>query len=360
MFQCARKSVLLAMSLLTALACTPAAWAQSSAAQVPAPIVPGRNHNMVSGTTLPFGDPFLQRQSESSIAVGSANPSHLMAGANDYRTVDLPGLLDPTQESETGDAWLGVFKSFDGGLTWRSTLYPGCPYNFPACNEPAPVLQPLGFNAASDPTVRAGTHGLFYYSGIAFSRSTASSGVIFVGRFYDYNNREKVTADPIVHLGTVIVDQGKGAPGKGPFQDKPALVPDKARPGDGTCTIPAGPGGIPAAQTIPAGKVYVAYSTFTGGGNGSPTASILSKVSRSLRQACPTRSWSQRPSMDTIFPRRLWPLSSRHLTSLRRDVNSGFSPFPPWRWASTPTEPAACFWPGPKNLRRTRVGTRGW
>ena len=92
------------------------------AAQAPIPI-PGRNVNMVSGTNFPDGDPFLQRQDESSIAVSTRNPLHVFGGANDYRTVDLPGLPNEI----TGDAWLGVFKSTDGGGTWFSRLLPGYP-----------------------------------------------------------------------------------------------------------------------------------------------------------------------------------------------------------------------------------------
>src|SRR3712207_6461837 len=84
--------------------------------------VPGRNVNMVSGRTLPTGDPYLQRQNEPSVAASTRNPLHLLAGANDYRTVDIPGLPNSI---ETGDAWMGVFKSYDGGNTWRSTLIPG-------------------------------------------------------------------------------------------------------------------------------------------------------------------------------------------------------------------------------------------
>src|SRR5713101_5384623 len=74
--------------------------------------VPGRNVNMVSGTTLPDGDPFLQRQNEPSVAASTRNPQHLLAGANDYRTVDLPGLPD---DLENGDAWLGNGKRIAAG-----------------------------------------------------------------------------------------------------------------------------------------------------------------------------------------------------------------------------------------------------
>ena len=84
---------------------------------------------------------------------------------------------------ETGDAWLGVFKSFDGGITWKSTLLPGYP-------QQVPRTGPLStFTTAADPVVRAGTNGLFYYSGIAFNRGT-NAGVLFVSRFMDLNNKE--------------------------------------------------------------------------------------------------------------------------------------------------------------------------
>src|SRR5690348_635555 len=63
--------------------------------------LPGRNVNMVSGTSWPDGDPFLQRQNEPSVAVSTRNPFHILAGANDYRTVDLAGIAN---SGATGDA----------------------------------------------------------------------------------------------------------------------------------------------------------------------------------------------------------------------------------------------------------------
>ena len=84
-------------------------------------IVAGANVNMVSGTEFPGGDPFLQRQNEPSLAVSTRNPLHLLGGANDYRTVDVPGLTDG---KAVGDSWHGVFTSINGGGSWVSTLIP--------------------------------------------------------------------------------------------------------------------------------------------------------------------------------------------------------------------------------------------
>src|SRR6476620_10934979 len=71
----------------------------------------GANVNMVSGTDWTTGDPFLQRQNEPSSAVSTRNPLHLLAGANDYRTVDLPGPFDPMRGFKmAADAWVGLFK----------------------------------------------------------------------------------------------------------------------------------------------------------------------------------------------------------------------------------------------------------
>jgi putative Ig domain-containing protein/galactose oxidase-like protein/Kelch motif protein len=234
--------------------------APSSLAQVS-----GQNVNMVSGTNWTNGDPFLQRQNEPSIAVSTRNISHLLAGSNDYRTVDLPGLLGI---EERGDAWLGLFKSFDAGRTWQSTLLPG----YPLDGSPQGLSSPIhGFQAASDPTVRAGTNGLFYYTGIAFDRGKNPKSAVFLARFIDLNNKENGNAgfesgsmtnlqprDTIKYIDTHVV--GKGLPGL-LFLDKPWVAVDIPR-GGSTCTFSVNEDGQTITQTVPAGPVYITYTGF--------------------------------------------------------------------------------------------------
>lgn len=257
MFDSARNSLLLGMSLLAGLACAQAAWAQGP--------TPGQNVNMVSGTKWPGGDPFLQRQNEPSIAVSTRNPLHLLAGANDYRTVDLP-ISDILPAEEAGDAWLGIFKSFDGGASWQSTLIPGFPQDQSLAGAASPMK---GFTAASDPVVRAGSNGMFYYSGIAFNRTTNIGG-LFLSRFIDLNNKENGDAtiypnlptDPVRYIDTVKVDSGNA----GQFIDKPWMAVDIPRPGALTCNIKVTQSdGTPVNQSFPGGNVYLAYAMFVGG-----------------------------------------------------------------------------------------------
>lgn len=227
----------------------------------------GPSVNMVSGTGWTNGDPFLQRQNEPSLAVSTRNTLHLFGGANDYRSVDIAGLAG---QSERADAWLGIFKSFDGGQTWQSTLLPG----FPLDSSPAGMASPIhGFQAAADPTVRAGTNGLFYYSGIAFNRAANGAGVVFVSRFIDNDNKENgdpthtngsltnlAPTDPIQYVNTVIVDSGNS----GQFLDKPWIATDVPR-GTATCNVPfTKADGTQGLQTIPAGQVYLTYTSFNG------------------------------------------------------------------------------------------------
>jgi Putative Ig domain len=275
MLQRARYFLILGTFMLLGLV-----WVQTSRAQGP---TPGQNVNMVSGSTWPYGDPFLERQNEPSLAVSTRNALHLLAGANDYRTVDL-GTLFETEPGEvntcpfpcppTAEPWVGQYISIDGGAHWQSTLLPG----FPQDGSPQGTASPLhGFTTASDPVVRAGTNGLFYYAGIAFNRGT-NNGVIYVARFMDLNNKENgnVASDsfPIRYINTGIVARGSATQ----FLDKPWIAVDIPRSGR-TCNLSVPQGSGHVAQTIPAGNVYVAYANIATV-NGITTSTIY--FSRSL------------------------------------------------------------------------------
>jgi hypothetical protein len=243
-------------------------------------VIVGTNVNMVGGpavfappSTL-VGDPFLQRQNEPSLAASSRNPCHLLAGANDYRSVDLEEAV-----GEIGDAWLGVFKSFDCGATWTSALLPGHPVDTSAEGMSSPLR---GLQAAADPTVRAGTNGLFFYSGIAFNRGEGGLGKVFVARYIDNNNKDG--GDPIQYLGTTEIDLGTS----GQFLDKPWIVADIPR-GSGTCVI--------NGRTVPAGHVYLVYTSFVGG-----SANVHSKIMFSRSTDCGV-TWSNPDKLSESFAR---------------------------------------------------------
>jgi len=177
---------------------------------------------------------------------------HLLAGANDYRTVDFPeteGEL-PGKQNEAiaaGDAWLGVFKSFDGGQSWISTMLPGYPQDVSG-EEVGFSLKP--YQVAADPVVRAGANGLFFYNGIAFQRGEGGLSTVFVARYIDNNNKEG--GDTIEYVDTTMIDLGDGLN----FIDKPWIAVDVPRTDD-LVTLPNG-------QEVSRFNVYIVYSVFTG------------------------------------------------------------------------------------------------
>jgi hypothetical protein len=240
-------------------------------AQVDTILTAGRNVNMVSGTDPLTGDPYLQRQNEPSIAVSTRNPLHLLSGANDYRTVDmeipaeeLPGVQ---QGIAAADAWLGVFKSFDGGESWISKLLPGSIVDTSLESLSSPIH---GYGAAADPVVRAGANGLFFFSGITFNRLQRGLGALFVSRFIDNNNKE--TGDPIQYLDTKILDLGNS----GHFIDKPWLAVDVPRTTDLIM--------LPNGAFVPRANVFVVYTSFMGNTEGDVHGKLMITMSRDCGQ----------------------------------------------------------------------------
>ena len=289
--------------------------------------IPGRNINMVSGTTLPGGDPFLQRQNEPTVAVSTRNPLHILGAANDYRTVDIPGL----GEEVIGDAWIGIFKSFDGGSTWKSTLLPGFRQDVTQQGRSSPLY---GLEAGADPVLRAGTNGLFYLGGMAFNRDQRN-GRVFVSRYIDNNNLE--AGDSIAYLNTTVV--ATGTPEL--FLDKPWIAVDIPRAMKGAsrtdaedraklgvlkkpttgpvCMIPG------QAQPIPAGFIYVVYSAFvipqvTQAATTDPNRTLTARERELQREAL---LWGNKQGEEWEERRQGEPVEGRTRIMLSRSIDCG-------------------------------------
>ena len=157
-----------------------------------------------------------------------------------------------------------MFKSLDGGQKWTSTLLQDL-------QDPTRAAPLWGYEAATDPVIKAGTNGMFYYGGLVFNRGENAPSAIFVARFMDMNNLE--AGDPVVHLDTRIVDSDAGTR----FLDKTALATDIPRTA-ATCTLSVPRGdGTSTSQIIPAGNVYVAYSGFSGTGASEQSVILFSR-----------------------------------------------------------------------------------
>ena len=147
------------------------------------------------------GDGYLQRQVEPSIAASTRNPDHLVAFFNDYRAVDIAndvGLGETEtmvalvniareimmaaswlplpelhlQPRAAAEAWVGMSRSYDGGLTWSGAFLPGGPFDTSSASTASPVY---GLQAATDPVVAPGPCGKFYVVFMAFTRGDESS-----------------------------------------------------------------------------------------------------------------------------------------------------------------------------------------
>ena len=271
-----RYAVVVALCLLAILAIGSESEAQK----------PGRNVNMVSGDTLPFGDPYLQRQNEPECAISTRNSEHIFCVGNDYRTVDVPGLPDDTM---AGDAWIGVYMSFDGGESFVSTLVPGYAQDSSSEGGNSPLQ---GYEFAADPVVKAGASGLFVVSGLVADRDHGRSAV-FVARYIDNNNKENGV--PIRYIDTQLVVERSG----NVFADKPSLAVDRPRGSASQATITTeqlnGDVSEIVSQTISCGTSLIAFADFTGSES---LGTLRSEVMLTRSENC-GESWSSPIRLDS-------------------------------------------------------------
>ena len=158
-----------------------------------------------------------RQQNETSLSIHPTMGNVIAAGANDYCTI-------PT----VGDAWEGLYRSWDAGASWNLTLIPG----YPGDTSPAGLASPLHglVGATGDPWDAFDSHGFLYVMGNGFNRAKPQNASVWVATFGpDSAGRPGAT-----YLRTVLLAKGTPAPA-GLFNDKTALAVDNSGHGfDGT------------------------------------------------------------------------------------------------------------------------------
>jgi hypothetical protein len=228
------------------------------------------------GNVTPSKDAQNRQSNETTVSISpAASPVTGQVGdivaeaANDYRMVP-----------HTGDTWMPIYLSFDGGATWfgnppfpsgYNTMVPGFPTDTSAAGLASPLL---GLDGAGDPVIRFDRSGNLLVGGIAFNRDFDQGErpldtVAFVAR-YRYTPGTAATASTttsagspphFTYQGTSIVDRGAigfavpGAVGfAGNFTDKPWMEVDLNAPAASPCS----------------GNVYFADTNFHGARGSSP------------------------------------------------------------------------------------------
>lgn len=171
-----------------------------------------------------------RQDNEPFAVIDPTDPNVVITGWNDYSMSDLSA------------GWQGLGFSTNGGETWTDTFVPG----YPADTSTEGMASPLygTHTDAGDPIGAFDSSGRLFVGGIAFNRTDAINGDMYVSTW---------TADsygglPVNYQRTRIV--GKGTPSRdfwGIFQDKPMLEVDRT-------------GGTND------GNVYACWSRFTGNG----------------------------------------------------------------------------------------------
>jgi hypothetical protein len=232
-----RRAVVLAAAAAVALAVTVAPAGASTGdggsptntgnteVTVDQPYVKANGRTPSAGDAIKLCGANRRAQNEPSAAMDPRAASIVVAGSNDYCTVE-----------GAGGTWTGFYRSTDSGGTWTDSLLPG----YPTDDSPEGLASPLqqrGITNAGDPVQAWDNDGRLFYMGNAFNRTQPQNGSVWVAT---YDN------DATRYLRTVVV--GKGGPAfASRFNDKTAIEVDRS-------------------DTATEGNVYAAWSLFQGAG----------------------------------------------------------------------------------------------
>jgi hypothetical protein len=234
-----------------------------------------------------YGDIFLQRQVEGSVAPSSLNPNRLLTAFIDYSAVDvssdagmggtlaslwtrfvgtLARLVHPSRgidigEKEEGrqpkafagsEAWIRLTWSTNGGATGTPFFMPGAPWDTSVAGSTAPYY-PVA-TASSDPVVVAAPNGDFLVAFMAFLRGNSSW--MMVARFHDLNIPDEPNRHGLTFVGFTTLASGNNAT-FGTLLDKPNAI---------VVVDPSSAVGY---------DVYVSYTLFNGNAGGGKFQSQL-------------------------------------------------------------------------------------
>jgi hypothetical protein len=96
-------------------------------------------------------------EAETTLAISPTDPDTIVAGANDFNTLN-------------GDKWCGYYTSHDRGASWKTGFIKGYPGG--------PTSPLTGFDASSDGVIATDRQGDFYYAGLAFKRHVRLPGAL--------------------------------------------------------------------------------------------------------------------------------------------------------------------------------------
>lgn len=215
-----------------------------------------------------------RQQVEPTIAIDPRNPNIIVAGAQDYRLLNIGG-----------HRWHGFYRSTDGGKTWAVSLVPG----FPGDTSSEGLSSPLhAFTCTSDPVMAFDRNGNLYYTGITCS---TPGFTLFVVKYTDdgatYAGTSLFPISTYHHADKpwIAVDTSGGQNDGNVYVTYDAIFPQgpqgatlvSSRDGGQTWSLPIAinPGGFDTGITVdPNGRVFVSSLS-----SGFPHASIFMSTS---------------------------------------------------------------------------------